>query len=509
VPLGVIIAGPAIRLSTLFLAITTLGFGMVVEKLIFPMDFLFGSASDGVPMPRLQIGGFNLTADRPHYYLMLVLVALVATLTLTIRRARLGRLLSAMADSAPALSSLGLNVNGTRVLVFAISAFLAGLGGIMIGTTVNVATSEIFTTFLSLIYFTILTMTPFAAPWNAIFAAVPYAILPAYVGMDGGQTLYILNVVFGVFAILTALQGGPPEAPAWLSRLLSRKGKTEAPTEARSHAASRRNISSDIELNAQGISVRFGQLDAVVDASIHARAGSITGLIGPNGAGKTTLFNAIAGTVSARAGAIHLSGRDIRGLSVAARARAGIGRTFQKMELFESLTVEENVVMGAEAQMAGANVLRHLFAQRSELRVSHAHAREAIELVGLGHRLGTRVGDLSTGDRRRLELARCLAGDFDILLLDEPSSGLDGHETETFGKVLRHAVETRGIGILMIEHDMSLTMALCSHIYVMNAGRIVFDGAPQQVMDSPLVRSIYLGTANEEVVVHQAAAGGV
>jgi ABC-type branched-subunit amino acid transport system ATPase component len=254
-------------------------------------------------------------------------------------------------------------------------------------------------------------------------------------------------------------------------------------------------------LEANGITVRFGGVVAVDDVTLHAPAGRVTGLIGPNGAGKTTTFNACTGLLKPASGRVSVAGGDVSRRGTAARARTGLGRTFQKMELFETLTVRENVEAGAEASMAGWNPLLHAFSKLGQRRhVRHA-AEQAMALCDITELADRPVSALSTGQRRLVELARCLAGPFGLLLLDEPSSGLDRAETERFGHILKKVVAERGIGLLLVEHDMSLVLDICQHIYVLDFGELIFEGNPQEVTGSPIVRAAYLGDEEVEQAV--------
>jgi ABC-type branched-subunit amino acid transport system ATPase component len=254
-------------------------------------------------------------------------------------------------------------------------------------------------------------------------------------------------------------------------------------------------------LRAQDISVRFGGIHAVQNVSLEAPMGRLTALIGPNGAGKTTTFNALCGLTKPAGGTISLFGENIGHLSPPARAQRGLGRTFQRMELFDSLTVADNVALGREAGMAGSQPLRHIFTARKERAAVGQAVDEAIELCGLESLASRRAGAISTGQRRLVELARAIAGQFKILLLDEPSSGLDGTETKRFGEILRELISRRGTGILLVEHDMSLVMDVSEYIYVIDFGLPIFEGTPPEVRHSDIVRAAYLGSeAVEEAV---------
>jgi ABC-type branched-subunit amino acid transport system ATPase component len=249
------------------------------------------------------------------------------------------------------------------------------------------------------------------------------------------------------------------------------------------------------DLVVDGLTVRFGGLVAVDDVSLRARGGVITGLIGPNGAGKTTTFNSCTGLNTPTAGTVTLGDRTLDGHSPAWRARLGLGRTFQRMELFDTMTVRENVEIGREALLAGKRRWTgRLFSTPSEADVCGREAEEAMDHCGISPLATKTVGDLSTGQRRLVELARALAGDYRFLLLDEPSSGLDVGETEQFAAILAGVVEREGIGILLVEHDMALVRAVCSYIYVLDFGRLIYEGTAADVLSAEIVKAAYLGS---------------
>jgi ABC-type branched-subunit amino acid transport system ATPase component len=241
--------------------------------------------------------------------------------------------------------------------------------------------------------------------------------------------------------------------------------------------------------------VSYGGLMAVDGVSLKAPPGRLTGLIGPNGAGKTTTFNACSGLVKANGGTIRLKGRDVTGSSPQRRASLGLGRTFQRMELFDSLTVRANVALGREAVLAGTRPWRYFWSTGSESKKCRRAADDALALCGIEHLQDRRPTELSTGQRRLVELARSIAGDFTTLLLDEPSSGLDRTETIAFGSILQRLAEG-GKGILLVEHDMALVMRVCDYIYVLDFGKPIFEGTASEVGGSEVVRAAYLGAAD-------------
>jgi ABC-type branched-subunit amino acid transport system ATPase component len=238
----------------------------------------------------------------------------------------------------------------------------------------------------------------------------------------------------------------------------------------------------------------FGGVSAVDDLELFAPPARLTALIGPNGAGKTTTFNACCGLVAPSAGRVILDGEDISDLRPAARARRGLGRTFQKIELFASLTVAENVGLGREAGLAGSRLLAQFRTPRHERELIRDRVEDALSLCALQDVREARASSLSTGQRRLVELATVFAGGFRILLLDEPSSGLDSNETRAFGDLLGHIVDTTGTGVLLVEHDMSLVMDVSQYIYVLDFGKLIFSGPPADVVRSDVVQQAYLGT---------------
>jgi branched-chain amino acid transport system ATP-binding protein len=236
-------------------------------------------------------------------------------------------------------------------------------------------------------------------------------------------------------------------------------------------------------LDIDTISVSFGGLLALDRASVEVEAGQVTGLIGPNGAGKTTLFNVITGLQQPTSGRVRLDGADVTTAKRHIRARMGIARTFQRLEPFGSLTARENVLVALEMRRRWA----------TERYDCVAVADELLERVGISAVADRKVDSLPTGTARLVELARALGTAPRVLLLDEPSSGLDGDETEALGRLLLELAGT-GLGILLVEHDMSFVMGTCAYINVLDFGRIIAQGNPNEIQVDPEVQRAYLGT---------------
>ena len=236
-------------------------------------------------------------------------------------------------------------------------------------------------------------------------------------------------------------------------------------------------------LEVHGVSVRFGGVAALAGVDLHVDPGAVTGLIGPNGAGKTTLFNVVCGLQAPNEGRVVLDGRDITRLKPYERARRGIGRTYQRLEVFGSMTVYENVRLGAE--------IRADHDRRGGVDPD-GRAAAVMDRVGLWHVADERADALPTGLARLVELGRALTADPTVLLLDEPSSGLDEGETDDLARLLRDLADG-GLAVLLVEHDVDLVMGVCDRIHVLDFGRVLAVGTPAEIRASTAVQEAYLG----------------
>jgi ABC-type branched-subunit amino acid transport system ATPase component/branched-subunit amino acid ABC-type transport system permease component len=521
VPVGALVAIPAVRVSRVFLALATLGFGILMEQAFYTRDFMFGQSPIGLaaPRPSLTIGSWNMSTDTGFFYVLLIITVLTVIVLTIINRGRLGRLLEAMADSPLALETYGATSSVLKVIVFCITAAIASMAGALEAQLFSFGIGTYFPSFNSLILVALVVIVTVGDPWYAVIAAIGYSVIPAYV--SGNTTTSILNLLFGLGAATAALAASQGTVPQPVRRFLDRLGGRTAPAAvpvpataqaapepAAAPAAPAATAAGSGQaapaptarpgLAVRDLSVRFGGVHAVNSVSLTAPCGSITGLIGPNGAGKTTTFNACSALVRPTSGRITLHDLDVTRESPPRRARRGLGRTFQRTELYNNLTVRQNVVMGREASMAGANPFRQIFSSRHSNKAIAAAVAEALELTGTARIADAQAGLLPIGQRRLVELARALAGPFDMLLLDEPSSGLDSHETEQFGQVLRTVVRERGCGVLLVEHDMTLVRAICDHVYVLEFGQLIFEGTAEEMQSSAQVRAAYLGDFDAE-----------
>jgi len=544
VPVGALIAIPAIRLSGVFLALATFGFGILLQQMFYTTSFMFGPTNSGIasPRPNVSIGSWNLATDNGFYWVLLILAVLTVIVIMAIQRGRMGRLLAALADSPTALETHGATTSVIRVLIFCITAALASLAGALTAVLFHYGVGSDFDSFQSLVLVALVVIAVAGEPWYAVIAAVGYTVFPGYVTV-GNISVY-LQIAFGVFAATFAAQANRlPTVPRRVREFLDRIGgrTLERPRAITAEelrladARAKRNEDAGDQkgtlrirpdgaeirpgrpaaqktgaLEVRELSVHFGGVVAVASVSFEAPMATITSLVGPNGAGKTTTFNACSGLLKPTHGRVILHGRDVTNLGPAGRSRLGLGRTFQRAELFNSLTVRENVELGREAYLAGANPVSQLVGSRADRAAIRQAVDEAMEMTGVGPMADIQAGLLPTGRRRMVELTRVLAGPFDLLLLDEPSAGLDQSETQHFGDILTTVVAERGTGILLVEHDMALVRQICSNIYVLDFGELIFEGSPSEMLVSSVVREAYLGSegfaGDTETLSGQAAA---
>jgi branched-chain amino acid transport system ATP-binding protein len=243
-------------------------------------------------------------------------------------------------------------------------------------------------------------------------------------------------------------------------------------------------------LDIHGLTVAYGGVHANDDVDLVVEAGQVCGLIGPNGAGKTTFIDAISGFTRPASGRVSFDGSDITSLSPAQRADAGLTRTFQSIELFDDLTVWENLLVAAERPRWWSGVVD--LVRPSRRSAAEQQAEWALDVIGLGHLRDRLTTHLSHGQRKLVSVARALANRPKLVLLDEPAAGLDTAESQAVGSHLRDFL-TRGISVLLVDHDMGLVLEACDHIYVLDFGRVIAQGTPAEIQSNPAVVAAYLG----------------
>jgi branched-chain amino acid transport system permease protein len=313
-------------------------------------------------------------------------------------------------------------------------------------------------------------------------------LLPRLIGTSGNFEV----IVFGI-VLVVVLKYAPEGLSTFVGKLAPPPRRTPDWHGAAALPARSKPQRGELLLDVQAVRKEFGGLVAVNDVTFQIRAGDIVGLIGPNGAGKSTTFNLVTGVLALTNGSVSFRGEAIGGLASREIARRGISRTFQHVKLVPEMTVLENVALGGYLRSSAGAVLAMLRLDRDEERRLFAEAERQLARIGMADKMHELAGNLALGPQRLVEIARALATDPALLLLDEPAAGLRHKEKQALGDVLRQ-LKSEGLSILLVEHDMEFVMGLTDRIVVMEFGIRLMEGTPAEVQASPQVRAAYLGT---------------
>jgi branched-chain amino acid transport system permease protein len=413
------------------------------------------------------------------------MLALVGYFVWRLSDLRLGRAMRAVRDNELAAGVVGIDVFRTKVSAFAISAVLGGLaGGLFAGGFAYVSPDQ-FSFAESVVFLTMSLLGGVASPIGSAIGTALLILIPEWLRfLKSIPGLYL--AIYGLSVILIVRY--MPDGIWGFVRIATQRWHAKAKVHAAGLALqlAPATIGGDIVLDVKGLSKYFGGLKAVDGVDIAVRRGGVHALIGPNGSGKTTTLNVLSGLYRATAGRVTLDGTDITDMPPHQRAAAGLGRTFQNIRLFRSMTALENVVIGAERPGNG------LIGEGDDEALIR-RAMSALAFVGLGTRANELISSFSYGHQRLIEIARALAANPTLLLLDEPAAGLNSSEKLELHELLKR-IAAQGLTILIIDHDMALVAEAAQHITVLNFGRRIADGESVGVLRHPDVVSAYLGT---------------
>jgi ABC-type branched-subunit amino acid transport system permease subunit/ABC-type branched-subunit amino acid transport system ATPase component len=515
---GVILGLPALRVRGVNLAVITLGAAVAVDSLVFNDANLTGGYS-GISIASPSIFGYSLDGIlHPFRYAMVCLVVLILCVAgvAWLRRSRLGLRMLAVRDNERAAAAEAVNTVRTKLVAFGLSAFMAGVAGGLFAYLYGHLSFDSFAPLASVTFVTTAYIGGIGSIAGAVIAGIissggpVFELFSSSASVDRYQAL-----IAGAGVVLTAVLNPDGVAPefnknykALMGRL--RRGKAtpaevvpaaaapaaeRAPISIAALAAERRGHDGAVPddtgrdtaplLEARGIRVAFGNVVAVDSVDLTVRPGSLVGLIGPNGAGKTTFIDAVCGFVPA-GGSVRFAGQPMEHRPAYERARLGLRRTFQTTELFEDLTIRENLIVPTRAHAAGGDG-----------PVSESFSvEEILRLLGLADKAECLPRQLSTGEAKLAGLARALRGEPKLLLLDEPAAGLDSQESRELGRRLLSLLDL-GISMVLVDHDLELVMGVCDEVVVLDRGRLLASGPPETVRRNPAVRTAYIGGADD------------
>jgi len=478
---GALLGMSTLRLGGHYLAMVTISFQQIVTLIMINTIWLT-HGPDGVS----NIGRPMLFQSSQSYLAFCVgMLALVGYAVWKLPDTRLGRSMRAVRDNELAAGVNGIDVFRTKVSAFALSALLGGLaGGLFAGGFAYVSPDQ-FSFAESIVFLTMSLLGGVASPIGSAIGTGLLILIPEWLRfLKSVPGLYLAIYGLSVILIIRFMPDG-----IWgFINVATERWRARAKVQAAGPALQLvpATVGGDMVLQVKGLAKYFGGLKAVDGVDIEVRRGGVHALIGPNGSGKTTTLNVLSGLYQATAGKVVLDGTDVTEMPPHLRAAAGLGRTFQNIRLFRSMTALENVVVGAERP---GNTL---IGQGGEDALKQ-RAMSALTFVGLGTRANEMISSFSYGHQRLIEIARALAANPTLLLLDEPAAGLNSTEKLELHELLKR-IAAQGLTILIIDHDMTLVSEAAQHITVLNFGRRIADGESMAVLRHPDVVSAYLGT---------------
>jgi ABC-type branched-subunit amino acid transport system ATPase component/branched-subunit amino acid ABC-type transport system permease component len=512
IPIGVAVGLPALRTRGMNLAVVTLGLAVVAEaQILGDPERTGGFVGTVVGAPEI----FGLSLDTYAYPVRYALFCFAIFLALALmvanlRRGRAGRRLVAVRANERAAASLGISVVRSKLFAFAIGAGLAGCGGVLLAfrqpTVVFVPTFSSFQSIFVIVFAVIggigFLVGALIGGLNAPAGFLPTGLSTVLDGWADGAADFIsqhevAQMLLGLTLVLILLQmpNGlathpvPPPIKRALERRRERRG-ADAPQPRPQLPEPEPFQVTPMTVRIDGLTVRFGGVVAADQVTMELRPGQVHGLIGPNGAGKTTLIDAVTGFVPLAAGTVMLDDADITDMPVLKRARAGVSRSFQSLELFETMTVRENLLAACDRQDQAAFLTNLVKPGRDEYSPA---ALAAIHEFELQDDLERRPRELSYGRRRLVAIARAVASGPSVLLLDEPAAGLDDEETAELGRLIVRLAREWGIAVLLVEHNVSVVLAVSDQVSVLNFGAVIANGTPDEVRNDPAVLAAYLG----------------
>jgi branched-chain amino acid transport system permease protein len=492
--IAAILGGVTLRLGGHFLSLSTIAWGLAIYFLFgnLPMLGQFNGISD---IPPISIAGVSLAASQSIYYLIWIFLIVALVLAANLLGSRQGRAIRALRGGRIMVESLGIDPFRIKLVTFVLAALLSALSGWLYAHMSRFVSPAPFDVNVGILYLLMAMVGGMGHLSGAILGATIVTLLknsiqdylPKIAFSASGQVEVVVFAVLFILLLQRARGGLVPLALRFLPRVKPTLPTATGALERRQQPARGKPI-----LTVSEATRRFGGLVAVNSVSFEVEAGEILGLIGPNGAGKTTMFNLITGALPLDQGRITFLGQDITRRPQRQIARAGIARTFQHVKLRPHMTLLDTVLLGTYGRTSSGFLRGALRLDRAEERRAEAEALRQLQRVGLADRAFELAGNLPLGNQRLLEIARALAADPALLVLDEPAAGLRTAEKAELARLLE-ALRAEGLTILLVEHDMDFVMGLVDRTVVMDFGSKLCEGAPDVVRADPRVQEAYLG----------------
>jgi ABC-type branched-subunit amino acid transport system ATPase component/ABC-type branched-subunit amino acid transport system permease subunit len=505
---GFLFGLPALRTRGVNLAVITFGLGFAVSQLVFG-NSAYTESARVIPRDLTLLGiPIDPVAHPRNYALMCLVLLVVAALGVAnIRRGRSGRRLLAVRTNERAAAAIGVNVFEAKLYGFTLSAGIAGLGGVLLAfSNPAVLYQSVFSSgsSISVLVLTVIGSAGYlAGPMvGSLLASGGLVTLTASneatnaAVEDAATWQQYLPLITGVLLLVVLIlnQNGISERFDAFTRPLRRRIPGLRPAAPQPLPQTVRTTVEPRRLVVSGLTQRFGGFTALEGVDLEVGPGEVVGLLGPNGAGKTTLIDCVSGNNRLTAGSIGWDGHDITRWAPYRRSRAGLSRSFQSLELFDDLTVRENLLAAADPRDRAAYVTDLVWPGYPPLPATVVAAVEELQLQPL---LDRRAEDLSYGQRRLVAIARAVASNPSVLLLDEPAAGLDETESAELGRLIRRLADEWGMGVLLIEHDVALVLDNADRVVVLDFGRKIAEGTPAEIRNDPGVRKAYLGEETE------------
>jgi branched-chain amino acid transport system permease protein len=492
---AVIVGVITLRMSGHYLPLATIAWGLSLYYLMGNLDAL-GKYDGLLGLKSLSLGGIDIGQGRLFFVLCWALLIAGAVALINLLDSRPGRAIRALKGGTQMAEAMGISTFRYKVTIFVIAALFASVAGWLLAHFQRTVNPSAFGLKMGIEYLFMAVIGGVGHVWGAFVGAGLVKLLddylqvalPALIGTSGSYEV----IVFGV-ALVLVLKYLPDGLWSVVARKFPKPQREVNWQNAPDLPTRSKPTIGEPVLVVDKIRKQFGGLVAVNDISFDIAAGQIVGLIGPNGAGKSTTFNLITGVLSKTSGAVRFRGEDISGLASREISRKGMARTFQHVKMIADMTVLENVAMGAYTRGHSGVLSSMLRTNQAEEQRLMKEAQRQLERIGMGEYLHEQAGNLAMGPQRLMEIARALCCDPALLLLDEPAAGLRHKEKQALAAVLRQ-LQSEGMSILLVEHDMDLVMDVCDQLVVMEFGTLLTRGTPAEVQANPAVRAAYLGT---------------